>query len=267
MKISEIISQNAAYVSPQTTVLETAQIMKLLDVSMLPVCDHNVATGCDAKRTCVADVMTEETVYCFDDQDADEAAHLMREHEVRRLPVLNREKRLVGIISLDDLAACDGNEEMAGEVLGRIAVGSLSGRAHTSLVKMETTHVPCARMTTSAPPSKLAPGLASWKVPTTHPAELDLMLRRNEDIVIVDVRETEDYERGHVPGALNLPPNQWHNSERLCEDALNIVYGYSPRCQLATRASRTFGGQGYLVIEMAGGFESWKSNSFDISTV
>jgi CBS domain-containing protein len=153
MKISEIISRNVTYVSPQTTVMETAQTMRILDASMLPVCDHNrlvgtvtdrditiraVAKGCDAKHTPIADVMTEETVYCFDDQDADEAARLMREHEVRRLPVLNRERRLVGIISLGDLAACDGNEEMAGEVLGRIAVGSLAGRNHASLIKIET---------------------------------------------------------------------------------------------------------------------------------
>ena len=78
-------------------------------------------------------------------------------------------------------------------------------------------------MTASAPPSKLAGSFAGGGVPTTYPAELDLMLRRNEDVVVVDVREMEDYERGHVPGALNLPPNQWHDSERLCEDALNIV--------------------------------------------
>jgi CBS domain-containing protein len=153
MKISEIISQNVTYVSPQTTVMETAQTMRILDTGMLPVCDHNrlvgtvtdrditiraVAKGCDARHTPIADVMTEGTVYCFDDQDTDEAARLMREHEVRQLPVLNRERRLVGTISLGDLAACDGNEEMAGEVLGRIAVGSLAGRYHASLVKTET---------------------------------------------------------------------------------------------------------------------------------
>ena len=153
MKISEIISQNAAYVSPQTTVLEAAQTMKILDASMLPVCDHDrlvgtvtdrditiraVARGCDTKRTPIAEVMTEEAVYCFDDQDTDEAARLMWEHEVRRLPVLNRERRLVGIVSLGDLAACDGNEEMAGEVLGRISIGALAGRNHPSLIKLET---------------------------------------------------------------------------------------------------------------------------------
>ncbi len=153
MKISELLSQNVTCVSPQTTVLETAQTMKILDAGMLPVCDQDrlvgtvtdrditiraVAKGCDAKHTPIADVMTEEAVYCYDDQDADEAARLMWEHEVRRLPVLNREGRLVGIISLGDLAACDGNEEMAGQVLGRIAVGSLAGRGHAGLIKIKT---------------------------------------------------------------------------------------------------------------------------------
>jgi len=142
MKVSEIISQEPTCVSPRTTVLETAQTMKVLDVGMLPVCDQDrlvgtvtdrditirvVAQGWDAKQTPVRDVMTEETVYCLDDQKAEEAAQLMREHQVRRLPVLNRDGRLVGIISLGDLAACSGNEEMAGEVLGRITAGVLDG--------------------------------------------------------------------------------------------------------------------------------------------
>jgi rhodanese-related sulfurtransferase len=93
------------------------------------------------------------------------------------------------------------------------------------------------------------------------------MFRRNDDIVVVDARETEDYEMGHMPGALNLPPSQWQDCARLCEDVLNIIYGYSERCQLAARAGRTFAGKGYQVIEMAGGFEAWKSNNFEIAAV
>ena len=120
---------------------------------------------------------------------------------------------------------------------------------------------------TSASPSKPTGGFANWRIPTTHPAELDLMLRRNEDIVVVDVRETEDYEMGHVPGAINIPPGQWQYSALLCEDALNIIYGYSSRCQLAARAGQTFAGQGYHVIEMAGGFEAWKSNNFEVAAL
>jgi rhodanese-related sulfurtransferase len=90
------------------------------------------------------------------------------------------------------------------------------------------------------------------------------MLRRNEDIIVVDVRETEDYERGHVPGALNVPPGRWQDFALLGEDALNIIYGYSGRCHLAARAARTFTGNGCQVIEMTGGFEAWKSNNFEI---
>ncbi len=153
MKISEIISRNPVCVSPRMTVLEAAQTMKILDASLLPVCDNGrlvgaitdrdiairaVAEGRDAKRTTVSEVMTEDTIYCFDDQEAGEAARLMREHEVRRLPVLNREKRLVGIIALGNLAACEGNEEMAGEVLSRIATGSFEGQDPAGLIKLET---------------------------------------------------------------------------------------------------------------------------------
>ncbi len=116
--------------------------MKILGVSMLPVCQHDrlvgtvtarditvraVAKGFDAEHTPVAEIMTEETVYCFEDQEIDEAAQLMRDRQVRQLPVLNRESRLVGIISLSDLAAYDGYQAIAGEVLGRIAVGTLAG--------------------------------------------------------------------------------------------------------------------------------------------
>jgi CBS domain-containing protein len=142
MKINEIISQDPVCVSPRTTVMEAAQTMKILDAGMLPVCDRDrlvgtvtdrdiairaVAQGCDGKHTTISEVMTEDVIYCFDDQEVDEAAQLMREHQVRRLPVLNRERRLVGTISLDDLAMRRENEVMAGEVLGRIAVGALAG--------------------------------------------------------------------------------------------------------------------------------------------
>ena len=103
---------------------------------MLPVCDgdrlvgvitdrditvRGVAQGCDPKTARVQEVMTPEVIYCFDDEDVKEAAKKMEEKQVRRLPVLNREKRLVGIVSLGDLAVRTGKEELAGEVLERVS--------------------------------------------------------------------------------------------------------------------------------------------------
>ena len=65
--------------------------------------------------------MTPEVIYCFDDEDVKEAAKKMEDKQVRRLPVLNREKRLVGIVSLGDLAVRTGKEKLAGEVLERVS--------------------------------------------------------------------------------------------------------------------------------------------------
>ena len=103
---------------------------------MLPVCDgdrlvgvitdrditvRSVAQGHDPKTARVQEVMTPEVIYCFDDEDVKEAAKKMEEKQVRRLPVLNREKRLVGIVSLGDLAVRTGKEKLAGEVLERVS--------------------------------------------------------------------------------------------------------------------------------------------------
>jgi CBS domain-containing protein len=65
--------------------------------------------------------MTEEVMYCYDDQDLDEIAENMGEIQVRRLPVLNRDKRLVGIVALGDLAFEQGATDGTGEALSRIS--------------------------------------------------------------------------------------------------------------------------------------------------
>jgi CBS domain-containing protein len=70
--------------------------------------------------------MTPDVVTCFDDQDVREAAGLMEEHHVRRLVVLSRDRRLVGLLSLDDLAVEPGGERLAGEALAQTAGGGLS---------------------------------------------------------------------------------------------------------------------------------------------
>jgi CBS domain-containing protein len=142
MKINEIISQDPVCASPRTTVFEAAQMMKILDAAMLPVCDQErlvgtitdrdiairaVAKGCDAKHTLILDVMTDDPIYCFDDQEMDEAVRLMREYQIPGLPVLNRQHRLVGVVSLEDLAACGGREEMPADLPDQIAVGALAG--------------------------------------------------------------------------------------------------------------------------------------------
>jgi CBS domain-containing protein len=136
MKVKEIITTSPQCISPDATLVEAAQKMKSLDVGMLPVCDNDrltgavtdrditvraVAEGFDPRATRVRQVQTPEIVYCFENQSITEAAHLMEEKQIRRLPVLNQQKRLVGIVSLGDLAVRTHKERLAGEVLERVS--------------------------------------------------------------------------------------------------------------------------------------------------
>ena len=136
MKVNEIITHDPEVIRPETALIEAAQKMKSMDIGMLPVCDgdrlvgvitdrditvRGVAQGYDPKTARVQEVMTPEVIYCFDDENVKDVAKKMEEKQVRRLPVLNREKRLVGIVSLGDLAVRTGKEKLAGEVLERVS--------------------------------------------------------------------------------------------------------------------------------------------------
>ena len=141
MQVSEVMSKHVDCISPEATLTAAAEQMRALNVGALPVCDNDrlvgmitdrdiavrsVAEGHDPCADRVRDVMTSKLYYCFDDQDIDQAGDVMREKQVRRLPVLNRQKRLVGIISLGDLAVETGDEQLAGHVLEGVSEPSLS---------------------------------------------------------------------------------------------------------------------------------------------
>ena len=136
MKITEILTPNPQCISPDTTLTAAAQKMKSLDVGMLPICENDrlvgtitdrditirsVASGADPNTAMVRDAMTRDIVYCFDDEDVEDAAELMEQKQIRRLPVLSRNKRLIGIVSLGDLAVRTQREKLAGEVLERVS--------------------------------------------------------------------------------------------------------------------------------------------------
>jgi CBS domain-containing protein len=111
--------------------------MRDMDIGPLPVCGDNdrlvgmltdrditvraVAEGQDPRTAKVRDAMTPDIVYCFEDQDVSEAAQLMKDQQIRRLVVLNRDKRLVGIVSLGDLAVETGDERLAGNTLEAVS--------------------------------------------------------------------------------------------------------------------------------------------------
>ena len=99
---------------------------------------------------------------------------------------------------------------------------------------------------------------------TVGPMEVSHMLKDHENINVIDVRATEDYEKGHVPGAINLPKERWHALEGLSKDKTNILYCYSMVCHLAATAAYQFASRGFPVQEMEGGFDTWKEYGLDI---
>jgi CBS domain-containing protein len=141
MKIKEVMNSEVVVISPDSSITDAAKAMKDKDVGSLPVCDGNqlvgmvtdrdmvirgLAEGPGGASTKVSDVMTSPIVYCFDDQDAEEIARTMEVKGIRRLVVITREKKLAGIISLDDLAR---NQSLAGEVLSRVSASKKKGTA------------------------------------------------------------------------------------------------------------------------------------------
>jgi CBS domain-containing protein len=136
MELRDIMTRNVEVVSGDATLKEAAIKMKALDVGLIPVCDGDrlqgiltdrditiraTAAGRDPTKTKVADVMSTDIAYCLEDQDVQDAAILMEARQIRRLPVLNRDKSLVGIVSLGDIAVHGGDTDLAGETLQEIS--------------------------------------------------------------------------------------------------------------------------------------------------
>ncbi len=100
---------------------------------------------------------------------------------------------------------------------------------------------------------------------TTGPVELSKWIKSREDnLLVVDVREVEDYAKEHIPGAINVPRDKWQNPQGLSKDKTNVVYCYTQQCHLAANACVQFAGAGFPVMELEGGFEAWKENELDI---
>ena len=138
MQVRDVMTNGAVCVRPSDSLQEAAQKMRDLDVGPLPVRGDDdrlvgiltdrditvraVAEGCDPRATTVKDVMTPDVVYCFKDQDVREAARLMQQYQVRRLVVLNQDERIVGIVSLGDLAVETGDQKLAGKTLEQVCL-------------------------------------------------------------------------------------------------------------------------------------------------
>lgn len=102
---------------------------------------------------------------------------------------------------------------------------------------------------------------------TTGPVELDEAIKRGDTLInVVDVRRAEDYARGHIPGAVNLPKDKWDTLTGLHKDKVNVVYCYSQTCHLAANAALAFLEKGFPVMELEGGFGTWKDHGFTVET-
>jgi CBS domain-containing protein len=131
MKVRDAMTRDVRMVRPDQTIREAAHLMAELDIGCLPVEDNDRLVGMITDRdiavraisegrspqTTVREVMSREVKYCYDDQSIDEVTRNMGELRVRRLPVMNRSKRLVGILSLGDLAIDEEAQDEAGDAL------------------------------------------------------------------------------------------------------------------------------------------------------
>jgi CBS domain-containing protein len=135
MQVRECMTTDVKIINPDVTLREAAGLMRAQDTGFLPVGENDrlvgtltdrdlavraVCEGKDPNTTKVREAMSEQIVYCFDDQDTAEAAEIMGERQIRRLAVLNHDKRLVGVISLGDIAERDQGQQAA-EALGEVS--------------------------------------------------------------------------------------------------------------------------------------------------
>jgi CBS domain-containing protein len=136
MQVAEIMTRHTEVVPSDFLLKDAALKMRQLDIGALPIRDGDrlvgmltdrditiraTAEGRDPAKTQVRDVMTPQVVYCFEDQDASEVAKLMQEKQIRRLPIFNREKKLVGIVSLGDLAVHSGKEKLVSKTVKEVS--------------------------------------------------------------------------------------------------------------------------------------------------
>jgi CBS domain-containing protein len=136
MSVSEIMTTDFEMIDSTCSLTEAAEKMKSLNVGFLPVKEgtrlaglltdrdiviRGLAEGLDPGSTQVKDILSSEVVYCYDDDNVEDAARLMEDNQIRRLIVVNHDQTPVGIVSIGDIAVKSGQEQLAGEILERIS--------------------------------------------------------------------------------------------------------------------------------------------------
>lgn len=146
MKVSDCMTRDVRVTSPDQSLRDAALLMGELDVGVLPVGENDRLVGMVTDRDIavrgvgqglgpdarVREVMTDSVMYCFEDQSIEEVSRNMGDVQVRRMPVVDRQKRLVGIISLSDIANGEGATDEAGEALRDI---TQPGGEHSQTVR------------------------------------------------------------------------------------------------------------------------------------
>jgi len=147
LRIKDVMTPQAEVISPDATTEDAAALMKTLDIGVLPVCDEEGLVGIltdrdlvvrvlaatrDPKAMLVGEAMTPSVVYCFDDDDVEHAATVMAGQQIRRLPVLDKNRKLVGIVSVGDIAVNTQDHQLTGKVLEDVSQPSLQKRGETA---------------------------------------------------------------------------------------------------------------------------------------
>lgn len=135
MNIEKAMHKGASWVSSDTPVSEVADLMKRDDIGSVPVGENDrligmitdrdlalrvLSDGADPAKVKARDIMTKGIIYCRTDQSIEDAIHLMEDKKIRRLPVINDKKRLVGMVSLSDISH-HASRELSGELMHAVA--------------------------------------------------------------------------------------------------------------------------------------------------
>ena len=146
MQVNELMTRDVRIANPDQSLHQAARLIAELDTGVLPVGENDRLVGMITDRdiairavaegkspdTRVRDVMTADVKYVFEDQEADEVSIIMSDLQVRRLPVVDRNKRLVGILSLGDLATSERTLDEAGTALSGVSQQNEGARGSDS---------------------------------------------------------------------------------------------------------------------------------------
>lgn len=142
--VKDMMSTDVEVCNPQDSLTDCAQMMRDLDVGALPVCDNGkivgmvtdrdivvraVADGEDTEDCCARDIMSTPPHFCFEDEDFQSIRQTFENKQIRRIMVLNRNKELVGMLSLGDIATQATDKQAAGEVLQQISEPNATKKA------------------------------------------------------------------------------------------------------------------------------------------